>query len=196
MHVLTVLDHPTPTCFAAGAARRFIAGLKSAGHTTELADLHAEDFNPLFSLADISEEGAEDVAQEQERIARADAICLVFPLYWWGMSAKMKGWVNRVWMPNDAANQNTAPTLRDAHLNSGLMLVPAGPRSDRVERKGHAPALDTTWMLGAAGDFGALPRRLELLIGSSASEQRRDMLLDRCFTIGQTLPAPATIRKI
>ncbi len=195
MHVLTVLDQPTPTCFSAGAAKRFIAGLKSAGHTAELADLHAEDFNPLWSLADIAETAADDVAKEQDRIARADAVCLVFPLYWWGMPAKMKGWVDRVWTPETSANRNGAPQRLSKHQHDGLMLVPAGPRSDHMERRGHAPALDTTWMTGAPGYFGALPRRLELLIGSTASAERRDTLLQRCFDIGQTLPAPASLRK-
>jgi NAD(P)H dehydrogenase (quinone) len=195
MHVLTVLDHPTPECFSAGAARRFIAGLKAAGHTAELADLHAAAFNPLWSLADIDAAGAEDVAQEQSRIARADAICLVFPLYWWGMAAKMKGWIDRVWLPTHATNSNSAPKGAATALPSGLMLVPAGVRGNRTERKGHAPALDTGWMMGAAGEFGALPQRLELLIGSSASEARRDMLLQRCFEIGHTLPAPDSLHQ-
>lgn len=194
MHVLTVLDHPTPSCFSATAAKRFIAGLRAAGHSSELADLHAESFNPLWSLADIADTPAKDVQKEQERIARADAICLVFPLYWWGLPAKMKGWVNRVWLPADSANQNSAPSPKAQHLRAGLMLVPAGPRTDRIERKGHAPALDTSWMMTASGEFGALPDRLELLIGSSSSEKRRERLLQRCFHIGQTLPAPATMR--
>ncbi|MDA5556590.1 NAD(P)H-dependent oxidoreductase [Shimia sp. MMG029] len=197
MHVLTVLDHPTPSCFSATAAARFIAGLRSAGHTAELADLNAEGFNPLWSLADIAEHPAEDVQQEQERMARADAICLIFPLYWWGLPAKMKGWVNRVWQPTVTANDNSAPdgaAVSAKQLRAGLMLVPAGPRTDRMDRKGHAPALDTSWMMGAPGAFGTLPDRLELLIGSASSDARHAQLQQRCFDIGQTLPAPASQR--
>jgi NAD(P)H dehydrogenase (quinone) len=101
MHVLTILDHPNPTSFSAAVARHFIAGVKAAGHSAELADLHAEGFDPRWSMADIEgDDGAAmpaDVLNEQTRIARADAICLVFPLYWWGMPAMTKGWVDRVW---------------------------------------------------------------------------------------------------
>ncbi len=97
MHILTVVDHPDPTSFTAAAAQRFIAGAKEASHTTELADLHAEGFNPLWSMADIKGDTPEDVRNEQNRIERADAICLVFPLFWWGMPSMMKGWVDRVW---------------------------------------------------------------------------------------------------
>ena len=89
MHVLTILDDPNPTSFSAAVARHFIAGAEAAGHSTELADLHAEGFDPRWPMADIEGDDRAampaDVLNEQTRIARADAICLVFPLYWWGM---------------------------------------------------------------------------------------------------------------
>jgi len=101
MHVLTVLDHPNPNSFSHAAAQHFMAGAEAAGHSTELADLHAEGFNPLWTMADIESDGKTnvpaDVTREQDRIARADAICLIFPLFWWGMPSMTKGWVDRVW---------------------------------------------------------------------------------------------------
>lgn len=76
-------------------------GAKAAGHTTEFADLHAEEFDPRWTVADIDGDSASaplaDIRSEQERISRSDAICLAFPLFWWGMPSMMKGWVDRVW---------------------------------------------------------------------------------------------------
>ena len=87
MHVLTVVDHPNPASFTAAAAAQFMKGAEAAGHTIEKADLHAEGFDPRWSMADIEADdtgiAAPDVRKEQARIARADAICLVFPLFWW-----------------------------------------------------------------------------------------------------------------
>ncbi|MDF2371604.1 MAG: NAD(P)H-dependent oxidoreductase [Rhizobiaceae bacterium] len=101
MHVLTVLDHPDPDSFSTSVAQQFINGATAAGHTVELADLHAEGFDPRWSMAGIEGEASAttlpDVAKEQQRIARADAICLVFPLFWWGMPSTTKAWVDRVW---------------------------------------------------------------------------------------------------
>jgi NAD(P)H dehydrogenase (quinone) len=95
MLVLTILDHPNPASFSAAVARHFIAGIEAAGHSAELADLHAEGFDPRWSTADVEGDGGAampaDVLNEQTRIARAGAICLVFPLYWWGMPAMTKG---------------------------------------------------------------------------------------------------------
>ena len=53
MHVLALLDHPDPNSFSAAIARAFCAGAQDAGHTSELADLHAEQFDPRWSMADI-----------------------------------------------------------------------------------------------------------------------------------------------
>ena len=53
MHVLTVLDHPDPASFTAAVAKQFIAGAEAAGHSADLADLHAEGFDPRWSMADI-----------------------------------------------------------------------------------------------------------------------------------------------
>lgn len=38
-----------------------------------------------------------DVEEEQRKILAADAVILCFPLWWYGMPAIMKGWVDRVW---------------------------------------------------------------------------------------------------
>ncbi|CUH50817.1 NAD(P)H-dependent oxidoreductase [Shimia marina] len=146
MHVLTVLDHPNPHAFSAAAARRFMAGAEAAGHTTELADLHAEGFSPIWSMEDISSNGTTnlppDLPEEHARIARADAICLVFPLYWWGMPAMMKGWVDRVWCWGWAYDQLDTPDASLQPPRSGLLLVPAGASSDEIDSTGQRAALD------------------------------------------------------
>ena len=82
MHGLTVLDHPNPKSFTAAAAEHFMQGAQAGGHPVELADLNAEGFNPLWAMADVEGTSEQaDIVKEQTRIARADAICLVFPLF-------------------------------------------------------------------------------------------------------------------
>lgn len=195
MHILTVLDHPNPQSFSAAIAQSFMSGAKSAGHTTELADLHAEGFTPTWSLADAAPEahpnGGQDIAAEHQRIERADAICLVFPLYWWGMPAMMKGWVDRVWSWGWAYNQLDDPNTSLQRPRSGLLLVPAGARSDEIEAKGYRAAMETAWIDGTFGYFGLSPRRLDLLCGSTGSDARRAELLNRAFEAGRLMPPPS-----
>nr|WP_309503230.1 NAD(P)H-dependent oxidoreductase [uncultured Roseovarius sp.] len=195
MHVLTVLDHPDPSSFSAAVAQQFMAGAKSAGHSVELADLHSEGFDPRWTMADIAADRGEttpsDVVKEQERIARADAICLVFPLYWWGMPSMMKGWVDRVWSWGWAYDQLDDPEGSLQRSRSGVLLVPAAARSDEVEDAGYLAALDAAWMKGTFGYFGFSPRRLEVLHGSKGSENRRQALLEKSYHVGQTLAPSA-----
>lgn len=190
MHILTVLDHPNPASFSATCAAEIMKGAQSVGHSTELADLHTEGFNPLWTMADANDEVSPDIASEQARIMRANAICLVFPLFWWGMPSMMKGWTDRVFSWGWAYDQldDREQSLQPAR--SGVLLVPAGARSDELEDEGYRAALDTAWMKGTFGYFGFSPRQLEFLCGAKGSDTRRAALLARCFEVGATLPEP------
>ena len=35
---------------------------------------------------------------EQQRLDRADALVLVYPIYWWSFPAQLKGWIDRVFI--------------------------------------------------------------------------------------------------
>ncbi len=194
MHVLTVLDHPNPASFSAAVAQEFMRGCVSAGHTVECADLHAEGFDPRWSMPDIESDrsgtAVPDILQEQHRIGRADAICLVFPLFWWGMPAMTKGWVDRVWSWGWAYDQLDDPEKSLQRPRAGVLLIPAGARSDEMEQAGYLKALETSWIDGTFGYFGFSPRRLEVLNGASGSPSRREALLKRSFDVGRTIPDP------
>jgi len=103
MHALIVVAHPDARSFSHGAAARLGEGISQSGpaHSFEIADLAAEAFDPRFNAADLAhfrEMGPlpGDVAAEQARIGRADALALVYPVYWWSMPALLKGWIDRV----------------------------------------------------------------------------------------------------
>ena len=194
MHVLTVLDHPDPDAFSAAIAAAFCRGAESAGHSTEVADLHAERFDPRWSLADIEADATgqapPDIQAEQERISRADAIGFVFPLFWWGMPAMTKGWIDRVWSWGWAYDQLDDPEKSLQKPRSGVLLVPAGARSDEMEARGYTAALETAWIDGTFGYFGFVNRDLLLLNGSKGSADRRASLLDRAYQAGASVKPP------
>jgi len=191
MHVLTILDHPNKTSFSAAIAREFCAGAETAGHSTELADLHAETFDPRWSLADIEGDSSgnvpDDIRAEQDRIGRADAIGFVFPLFWWGMPAMTKGWIDRVWSWGWAYDQLDDPEKSLQRPRTGVLLVPAGARSDEMHEQGYTSAIEKAWIDGTFGYFGFTSRELILLNGSKGSKARREALLERAHTAGTRL---------
>ena len=90
MHVLTVFDHPQRKNFPGTVLDAFVEGITQAGHTAEVADLHAEGFDPRFTAEDHAHfwggPRSADAAREAARVDAADALVLVlvFPVYCYG----------------------------------------------------------------------------------------------------------------
>src|SRR5512142_2208657 len=54
MRVLTVYAHPNPKSFCHAVLEEFTAGLREAGHTVEVVDLYAINFDPVFRNRDMA----------------------------------------------------------------------------------------------------------------------------------------------
>lgn len=77
--------------------RAFQQPFEQAGYAIDIADLHHEGFDPRFTKADHAHYRGgpipADVAAMQRRVEAADRLAFVFPVYWWGMPAMLKGWI-------------------------------------------------------------------------------------------------------
>jgi len=115
MHALIVVSHPLENSLTCGLAKAVAEGIREQNgkNSAEIAMLSQEGFNPQFSAADMAAfmqtaPVPPDVAAEQARIDKADALVLVFPIYWWSMPGLLKGWIDRVfthgWAYEDNAN--------------------------------------------------------------------------------------------
>ena len=148
MRVLTIYAHHNPRSLCHAILERFCKGLSDAGHTNEVVDLHAIDFDPILSDRDqpnwidgsvpddvlehmrveatlkaatrsragrwvidrwiggrdargICEKlhamgGPKDVAEQQAKVANAQALAFIAPMYFVGFPAILKGWIERV----------------------------------------------------------------------------------------------------
>ena len=100
MRVLIVLAHPKRESFNAALCTRLREGLLEAGHEVDVADLYAEGFDPLLRGSELDTLGSNrplpDVAAYQERLLKAQALAFIFPLWWFGIPAILKGFIERV----------------------------------------------------------------------------------------------------
>lgn len=100
MRVLIVLAHPKTDSFNAALCAALGEGLREAGHEIDIADLNAEGFDPVLRGPELDTLGTRcplsDVAVYQERIMRAQALAFIFPVWWFGLPAILKGFVDRV----------------------------------------------------------------------------------------------------
>jgi len=116
MNVLIVFAHPEPKSFNGALFDTAVKTLRAAGHTVATSDLYRMGFNPIsdrrnfvtvkepdFLKLQIEEMHATevggfapDIEAELQKVEAADLMIWQFPLWWFGLPALLKGWVDRV----------------------------------------------------------------------------------------------------
>ena len=104
MNILVLYAHPVETSFNAGLHRMIVERLTAAGHTIDDCDLYAEGFDPRLTrterLGYHDPRGADDAtAPYVERLLRAEALVLSYPVWNFGFPAMLKGFLDRVFLP-------------------------------------------------------------------------------------------------
>lgn len=132
MHVLIVTARPGEASLTQALGRAVAEGVEAAGATAEIADLASEGFDPRFTARDIDVHRATavpdvDVATEQRRLDRADALILVYPIYWWSFPGLLKGWIDRVFCRGWAYEEDETGAIVEKRLtNLTVHLVALG----------------------------------------------------------------------
>ena len=169
MKCLVVIAHPVTNSLCHTLANTAIAALKEAGHEVEIEDLYASAFPPaLTTIERQSYYGpsfdSSAVKSEVERLLSAEALVLVFPTWWFGFPAVLKGWFDRVWAPGVAYD----------HASD---LGPIKPRLDSLGRVLAVTSLGAAWWVDRLVMWQPVKRILgTALIGTCAPQCRFEML--------------------
>ncbi|HET6233792.1 MAG TPA: NAD(P)H-dependent oxidoreductase [Acetobacteraceae bacterium] len=107
MRVLLIYCHPVANSFAAAAHATVLQALVAGGHAVTDVDLYAEGFDPVMSAQERLDyqntaRNVRPVRKYDDQLAVADALVLVYPAWWYGMPAMLKGYFERVWLPGVA----------------------------------------------------------------------------------------------
>lgn len=185
MKVLTVVSHPRIDSLTFRVANRFVEGLRAAGHETEVLDLHRCGFDPVMWEADEPEWAASrqrfsaEVEREMERMRRHDALAYVFPLWWWGLPAMLKGYVDRLW------NYGFAYGPQHLHHKHVLWLALAGVPLERIKKHRYDGMMEHYFNVGLAEYVGIRSSRLELICETLKSpDECLDEWLARGYDLG------------
>jgi NAD(P)H dehydrogenase (quinone) len=116
MHVLLIYCHPRADSFCSALRAAAVSALEAADHTVEVRDLYAEGFEPALSAEERGGYYRESanlhgVEEHVSALRRADALLLVYPTWWFGLPAMLKGWFDRVWLPGVAFHLREAGGL-------------------------------------------------------------------------------------
>jgi NAD(P)H dehydrogenase (quinone) len=186
MKVLCVLCHPRRNSLTGATLDAFVEGLAEAGHETEIADLHAERFDPVLwppdepDWNDGGKRYSDAVVAEMARIERNDAIALVFPVWWWSMPAMLKGWIDRVWN-NGWAYGDT----KLAHRRAVLLALAAGSEKSYAKNK-YDVAMEVQVVHGIMHYCGIADARLHMFYDTLDDDETRHALIARARDLGKT----------
>ncbi|TVS01847.1 MAG: flavodoxin family protein [Rhodobacteraceae bacterium] len=122
MRALVVYCHPDPASFSAAVRDRVLEHLRAAGAEIRLHDLYALGFQPCLSQSEWrgyldSPANRAPVADAAADLVWCDTLIFVYPTWWYGLPAMLKGWLDRVLLPDiaflmpDGVNKNIRPGL-------------------------------------------------------------------------------------
>lgn len=100
-----VLDgHPAETSLTGSLAESYARAARDAGHEVRMTRLHDLDFDPDYGFGGYVnqkplEPGLEQVLQD---IEWSEHVVLATPVWWGGLPAKLKGLVDRAFLPGRA----------------------------------------------------------------------------------------------
>lgn len=102
MRTLVVYCHPVPESFGAAVRDAVVDSLGAKGDEVRLIDLYAEGFNPVLGTEERRHynEGPSDdpdLQRHYDHIRWAEAVLFVYPTWWYGLPAMLKGWIDRTW---------------------------------------------------------------------------------------------------
>ncbi|NRG35040.1 NAD(P)H-dependent oxidoreductase, partial [Niallia circulans] len=178
MNHLIVYAHPNPKSFNHAILDTVVQSLQEKKHEVTIRDLYALGLDPVLKF-ESKGEVSEKIKLEQEYITKADAITFIYPIWWTGMPAILKGYVDTVYTYGFAYQYNAEGSV-DKLLSGkkGLIINTHGTPKDIYDSFGMTEALKKTSTTGVF-EFCGIESVGHLTFGSVPSvddETRKGML--------------------
>ena len=146
MRILVVFAHPLETSFVSAVHARVVEALRASGHAVDDLDLYAERFDPVMSREGLlryvdTNANTHEVEGYVHRLRAAEALVLVFPVWFDGLPAILQGYFQRVFLPGVAVRIDEAglfhPNLH--HIKRMAAVCAYGESRRDVSAKGDPP---------------------------------------------------------
>lgn len=116
--ILLILGHPSTTSFCAALAERYAQSALDAGHEVRQLRLGEMVFDPVLRDGYQQFQTLEDdLNAAQSDILWAEHLTLVYPIWWGGIPALLKGFFDRVLLPGFAFKYRKGKAFPDKLLN-------------------------------------------------------------------------------
>lgn len=169
MKHLIVYAHPHTVSFNHAILNAAVDALEAQGHEVVVRDLYALGFQPVLSAADTISMRAgqtpQDIATEQQFVADAEAITFIYPIWWTGLPAILKGYVDRVFAYGFAYVSGEAGIEKLLTGKKGLIINTHGTPNEIYDQMGMTAGLKMTSDVGIF-DFVGIEAVDHLFFGS------------------------------
>ena len=104
MRAVVVYCNPNPQSFSAHLRDTAVAGLEARGAEVKVRDLYGAGFDPVMGREEragyhTKGENEIPVAEDLALLKWCDTVVFVYPTWWFGLPAMLKGWLDRVLVP-------------------------------------------------------------------------------------------------
>lgn len=101
MKSLIIFAHPWDGSFNNYILKTTIETLEKKGNTVDVIDLYHDEFDPAMSVSDLRVFSKGEYADQKaenyvRRLQETDEVIFIFPVWWYGMPAMLKGFFDKV----------------------------------------------------------------------------------------------------
>ena len=101
--ILIIQGHPAEQSLCGALAKEYEQGAQESGHTVRILAVRDLKFESVLHEGyKVIQPLETDLILAQNEIKSADHIVIVFPIWWGGMPALLKGFIDRVFLPGFA----------------------------------------------------------------------------------------------
>lgn len=158
MKYTIIYGHPNPKSFNAAIKDRVEAHLKAKNREYAVRDIYGMNFNAILSGSDFATfrkgQVPDDIKREQGYIASADRLILIHPIWWFGMPAAMKGYIDRVFAKGFAYDYGPKGPIGLLTGKSAIVINTTGGSEDDYRNHGFKDAIVKTIDDGSLGFCG------------------------------------------
>ena len=174
MKIYVIFAHPSRQSFTREVLDEFLRGLQEAGHSIEIGDLYQMNFKSDMDRQQYTRETGTDpdaplpadVMQEHAKLNAADALVIIYPVWWSDCPAKLKGWFDRVLTFGYAYNYDgDKHSTAKLEIQKALVICPAGHPVDYLEQIGIAESMRRVMINDRLLGVGVKKARMEILGG-------------------------------
>jgi len=148
MRHLIIYAHPNENSLNHQLLNTVIETLESRNQEIVVRDLYATGFDPVLSLADMQGQRmgkvADDIQVEQDYISWAEQITFIYLIWWTGLPAMMKGYIDRVFSYGFAYRYDQGIQKGLLTGKKAVIINTHGKSHEEYERTGMDKALTLT----------------------------------------------------